>query len=154
MTGRERQPFGCAWSSHVQNYGRASGQTSPTFANGRTQDIVMTLHKHLPELDVHVDGMGKHVAKLQMEHPEALRDPRALEDAWKWCRRVSSKSDKKKAKRDCRVVKRGCKSKCRKAAVERRCRRASKAFFKQLGASRALNAKYGKNIKTACAEYK
>ncbi|MDC0556507.1 MBL fold metallo-hydrolase [Candidatus Poseidoniaceae archaeon] len=69
----------------------------PSFANGRTQDIVMTLHKHLPELDVHVDGMGKYVAKLQMEHPEALRDPSALEDAWKWCKRVSSKSDKKKA---------------------------------------------------------
>ena len=69
----------------------------PSFANGRTQDVVMTLHQHLPELDVHVDGMGKQVAKLQMEHPEALRDPQALKDAWKWCKRVSSKSDKKKA---------------------------------------------------------
>jgi len=69
----------------------------PAFANGRTQDMVMTLHKYLPELDVHVDGMGKQVAKLQMEHPETLRDPSALEDAWRWCRRVSSKSDKKKA---------------------------------------------------------
>ena len=69
----------------------------PAFANGRTQDVVMLLHKHLPELDVHVDGMGKRVAKLQMNHPETLRDPSALEAAWKWCRRVSSKSDRKKA---------------------------------------------------------
>ena len=69
----------------------------PAFANGRTQDVVMLLHKHLPELDVHVDGMGKRVAKLQMEHPETLRDPSALESAWRWCRRVSSKSDRKKA---------------------------------------------------------
>jgi putative mRNA 3-end processing factor len=69
----------------------------PAFANGRTQDVVMLLHKHLPELDVHVDGMGKRVAKLQMEHPETLRDPSGLESAWKWCRRVSSKSDRKKA---------------------------------------------------------
>ncbi len=69
----------------------------PAFANGRTQDIVMLLHKYLPELDVHVDGMGKRVAKLQMEHPEMLRDPSALESAWRWCRRVSSKSDRKKA---------------------------------------------------------
>ncbi|MGB0780621.1 MAG: MBL fold metallo-hydrolase [Candidatus Poseidoniaceae archaeon] len=69
----------------------------PAFANGRTQDVVMLLHKHLPELDVHVDGMGKRVAKLQMEHPETLRDPNALESAWRWCRRVSSKSDRKKA---------------------------------------------------------
>ena len=69
----------------------------PAFANGRTQDVVMLLHKHLPELDVHVDGMGKRVAKLQMNHPETLRDASALESAWKWCRRVSSKSDRKKA---------------------------------------------------------
>jgi len=69
----------------------------PAFANGRTQDVVMLLHKHLPELDIHVDGMGKRVAKLQMEHPETLRDPNALESAWRWCRRVSSKSDRKKA---------------------------------------------------------
>ena len=69
----------------------------PAFANGRTQDVVMLLHKHLPELDVHVDGMGKRVAKLQMKHPETLRDPSALESAWRWCRRVSSKSDRKKA---------------------------------------------------------
>ena len=69
----------------------------PAFANGRTQDVVMLLHKHLPELDVHVDGMGKRVAKLQMEHPETLRDPSALESAWRWCRRVSSKSDRKES---------------------------------------------------------
>jgi putative mRNA 3-end processing factor len=69
----------------------------PAFANGRTQDVVMLLHKHVPELDVHVDGMGKRVAKLQMDHPETLRDSSALESAWKWCRRVSSKSDRKKA---------------------------------------------------------
>ena len=69
----------------------------PAFANGRTQDVVMLLHKYLPEFDVHVDGMGKRVAKLQMEHPETLRDPTALESSWKWCRRVSSKSDRKKA---------------------------------------------------------
>ena len=69
----------------------------PAFANGRTQDVVILLHKHLPHLDVHVDGMGKRVAKLQMDHPEMLLDPSALESAWKWCRRVSSKSDRKKA---------------------------------------------------------
>jgi len=69
----------------------------PAFANGRTQDIVMTLHKYLPELDVHVDGMGKAIAKIQMDNPEELRDVEELKEAWKWCRRVSSKSDKKKA---------------------------------------------------------
>ncbi|MDA0648811.1 MAG: MBL fold metallo-hydrolase [archaeon] len=69
----------------------------PAFANGRTQDIVMNLHKYMPHLDVHVDGMGKRIAKLQMQHPESLKDAAALESSWRWSRQVSSKSDKKKA---------------------------------------------------------
>ena len=69
----------------------------PAFANGRTQDIVMKLFENSPHLDVHVDGMGKRIAKMQMNHPETLKDPLALEKAWSWSRRVSSKSDKKKA---------------------------------------------------------
>ena len=69
----------------------------PAFANGRTQDIVMRLHKFLPEMDVHVNGMGKHIAKLQMEHPESLRNPQELEDAWRWAKKISSKSDRNKA---------------------------------------------------------
>ena len=69
----------------------------PAFANGRTQDVVMLLHRHLPHLDVHVDGMGKRVAKLQQDHGDVLRDANELERAWKWVKRVSSKSDKKKA---------------------------------------------------------
>ncbi len=69
----------------------------PAFANGRTQDVVMLLHEHLPWLNVHVDGMGKRVAKIHMEHQAMLRDGQALERAWRWAKQVSSKSDKKKA---------------------------------------------------------
>lgn len=69
----------------------------PAFANGRTQDMLIRLYENCPELDVHVDGMGKKIARLQMENPETLRNPKLLNDAWNWCRRVSSKSDRKKA---------------------------------------------------------
>jgi len=69
----------------------------PAFANGRTQDVVMLLHRHLPHLDVHVDGMGKRVAKIHLEHGNFLRDSNELERAWRWVKRVGSKSDKKKA---------------------------------------------------------
>ena len=48
-------------------------------------------------MDVHVNGMGKHIAKLQMEHPESLRNPAELESAWKWAKKISSKSDRNKA---------------------------------------------------------
>jgi putative mRNA 3-end processing factor len=57
----------------------------------------MLLHRHLPHLDVHVDGMGKRVAKIHLEHGGFLRDSNELERAWKWVKRVGSKSDKKKA---------------------------------------------------------
>ena len=77
----------------------------PAFANGRTQDTVMLLHQRLPELDIHVDGMGKRIAKLQLAHPESLKDPQGLESAWRWAKQVSSKSDKKKAlNSDCIVT--------------------------------------------------
>ncbi|MDA7740220.1 MBL fold metallo-hydrolase [Euryarchaeota archaeon] len=83
---------------HVQRVVDGSGTVLiPAFANGRTQDVVMRLHKYLPHLNVHVDGMGKRIAKMQMNHPETLRDPAALRSAWSWCKRVSSKSDRKRA---------------------------------------------------------
>ena len=31
----------------------------PAFANGRTQDMLIRLYENCPELDVHIDGMGK-----------------------------------------------------------------------------------------------
>ena len=99
--GREHPPLQeeeMRFIHHVQRVVDRGGKILiPAFANGRTQDIVMRLHKHLPHLDVHVDGMGKRIAKMQMNHPETLRDVHAFKDAWSWSRRVSSKSDRKKA---------------------------------------------------------
>ena len=69
----------------------------PAFANGRTQDMLMRLHQNCPELDVHVDGMGKRITKLYLENTQFIKDPKALNSAWNWCRRVASKSDRKKA---------------------------------------------------------
>ena len=82
----------------VENVVRRGGTVLiPAFANGRTQDVVMMLHEHLPRLNVHVDGMGKRVAKTHLANPELLRDSKALERAWRWAKQVSSKSDRKKA---------------------------------------------------------
>ena len=82
----------------VERVVKAGGKVLiPAFANGRTQDVVMLLHQHLPWLDVHVDGMGKRVAKTHLEHASTLRDGSALERAWRWAKQVTSKSDKKKA---------------------------------------------------------
>jgi len=69
----------------------------PAFANGRGQDVLLELHSAMPELNVHYDGMGKTITKHYLNNPEYLRDSEALEKAFKWVKRVSSKSDKKKA---------------------------------------------------------
>ncbi|MBC8283535.1 MAG: MBL fold metallo-hydrolase [Nitrospinae bacterium] len=69
----------------------------PAFANGRTQDILMLLHRTNPQLNVHIDGMGKRLAKMYLENEEYLRDKDALISALSWAKKVGSKSDKKKA---------------------------------------------------------
>lgn len=69
----------------------------PAFANGRTQDILMLIHQHAPNLNVHIDGMGKFLAKLYLNNPQFLRSSTQLESALNWAKKVSSKSDRKKA---------------------------------------------------------
>jgi putative mRNA 3-end processing factor len=69
----------------------------PAFASGRGQDILRILHESGLELNVHYDGMGKTVSEKWLEHPEHLRDATAFKDAFRWSKRVRSKSDRKRA---------------------------------------------------------
>jgi len=69
----------------------------PAFASGRGQDVLRILHSSGYDLNVHYDGMGKTVSQKWLEHPEHLRDGDAFEDAFRWSKRVRSKSDRKRA---------------------------------------------------------
>ena len=69
----------------------------PAFASGRGQDIIRILHNSGYDLNVHYDGMGKAVSQIWLEHPEHLQDSSSFEQAFKWTRRVRSKSDRKRA---------------------------------------------------------
>ena len=71
----------------------------PAFASGRGQDILRILHKEAPGLDVHYDGMGTRVTREWLGCPEFIRDPNEMESAYRWARRVTGKSDRKKALR-------------------------------------------------------
>ena len=71
----------------------------PAFASGRGQDILRILHKEAPGLDVHYDGMGTRVTREWLGCPEFIRDARSMESAYRWARRVTGKSDRKKALR-------------------------------------------------------
>jgi putative mRNA 3-end processing factor len=69
----------------------------PAFASGRGQDILMILHQYAPHLNVHFDGMGTRITSHWFDNPQHIRDPNRLKDMWRWVKRVSGKSDRKKA---------------------------------------------------------
>src|SRR6266487_5493897 len=63
----------------------------PSFAVGRTQDILLTLAKARHE--VWLDGMGKKVNSIYIEHPEYLRSVKALRKAMNRVRVVRGRRD-------------------------------------------------------------
>ena len=69
----------------------------PSFAMGRSQDILMILQDSDFDLNIHYDGMGKTITKTMLEHPEMILNPSALKLAFGNSKKVSSKSDRKKA---------------------------------------------------------
>ena len=69
----------------------------PAFASGRGQDILRILYREAPHLNVHYDGMGTRLTRKWFENPEHIKDLETFENVWKWTRKVSSKSDRKKA---------------------------------------------------------
>jgi len=69
----------------------------PAFASGRGQDILRILHREAPHLNVHYDGMGTRLTQKWFDNPQHIRDPEVLAKVWKWTKKVSSKSDRKKA---------------------------------------------------------
>ena len=69
----------------------------PAFASGRGQDILKILYDSGLDLNVHYDGMGKTVSQKWLEHNTHLRDSKGFEEAFRWSKRVRSKSDRKRA---------------------------------------------------------
>lgn len=69
----------------------------PSFAMGRSQDILMILEDSDLDLEIHYDGMGKTITKTMLEHKNELLNPSKLETVFGKVRKVSSKSDRKKA---------------------------------------------------------
>nr|AIE99625.1 RNA-metabolising metallo-beta-lactamase family protein [uncultured marine group II/III euryarchaeote KM3_115_A12] len=69
----------------------------PSFASGRGQDILKILWDSGLDLNVHYDGMGKSISKIWLEHPEYLSNASDFSATFNWSKRVSSKSDRKRA---------------------------------------------------------
>ena len=69
----------------------------PAFASGWGQDVLRILHREEPNLNVHYDGMGTRVTKEWLNCRSLLRDGDRMEAAFRWSKRVSGKSDRRKA---------------------------------------------------------
>lgn len=66
--------------SVVETLDRGGVALVPAFAIGRTQEMLLVLHRH--GFRPYVDGMGKDVFNIFLQHPEYLRDAGELREAF------------------------------------------------------------------------
>lgn len=66
----------------------------PSFAVGRTQELLLILHDL--GFPIHVDGMGIEVTETMLRHPRSLADNKMLQKAFGRAHRVSGYKDRKK----------------------------------------------------------
>jgi len=77
----------------------------PSFAIGRSSEIIMILNKFKPKFPIYLDGMGRKATEIALAHPKFLRDPKALANAYKNIKLIRSQDDRKYAlKRPCAIV--------------------------------------------------
>jgi len=68
----------------------------PTFAIGRSQEILLILHHGGYENDLYMDGMALSATRLFIEHSDVLKEPPALERAMESVTEVYRWKDRKK----------------------------------------------------------
>ena len=66
----------------------------PAFAIGRTQEMLLVCEAH--DIPCYVDGMGKDVTRMLLEHPEFVRDADALRRAKSHARFVTGRDGQRK----------------------------------------------------------
>ncbi len=76
----------------------------PSFAVGRTQELISLVRHYDKDVPVYVDGMGREVTKIYMRYPNFIRDRKAFRNAVKSVRMVSGIPDKKAATRKPSVI--------------------------------------------------
>jgi putative mRNA 3-end processing factor len=74
----------------------------PSFAVGRTQEMMMTLAGR--GYDIWVDGMGKGISFIYLENPDYIRSQAKLKKAIKGVSMVRGKRDRERASRDADVI--------------------------------------------------
>ncbi|MBD3210634.1 MBL fold metallo-hydrolase [Candidatus Micrarchaeota archaeon] len=69
----------------------------PSFALGRTQELIALIRSYDPEIPVFVDGMGRELTRIYLKHPKYIKDPKAFRKAVRSVNIVESIADKKRA---------------------------------------------------------
>jgi putative mRNA 3-end processing factor len=77
----------------------------PSFAVGRSAEILMVLDAFNPDFPVYLDGMARTATEISLDYPEFLRDPKALRRALKNVRMIESDNERKNIiKKPCAIV--------------------------------------------------
>lgn len=76
----------------------------PSFALGRTQELIALIRHYDPEVPVFVDGMGREITRIYLQHPRYLRDAASFRKAVRSVNLVRSIADKKAATREPSVI--------------------------------------------------
>jgi putative mRNA 3-end processing factor len=76
----------------------------PSFAVGRTQELIALVRKYDKDVPVYVDGMGRDVTKIYLKYPRFIRDAKAFRKAVRSVKMVSGIPDKKAATREPSVI--------------------------------------------------
>lgn len=76
----------------------------PSFALGRTQELISLIRHHDKDVPVYVDGMGKGLTKIYLDHGGYIRDVSTFRKAARSVNMVTSFSDKKAAVREPSVI--------------------------------------------------
>jgi len=76
----------------------------PSFALGRTQELIATIRKHDKDVPVYVDGMGRDISKIYLKYPNYIRDAASFGKALRSVNLIEDMSGRKLATRNPSVI--------------------------------------------------
>lgn len=76
----------------------------PSFALGRTQELISLIRHYDQDIPVFVDGMGRDITKIYLQYPQYIRDPAGFRNAVRSVRMVEGIPDKRAATKEPAVI--------------------------------------------------
>lgn len=76
----------------------------PSFALGRTQELISLIRSYDQDVPVFVDGMGREITKIYLKYPKYIRDPDAFRKHVRSVRMVETIADKRAATKEPSVI--------------------------------------------------